>query len=145
MLTNQVSEYKISNYVTEELLDKLRSIEDIEKRINWNFAQGGTKLMELIFCGKRVARAVLVLQKYCMYFRYFVGICSNLVCTSRLLYSFPWKISNLRHCKEQKYCICLRSDNAGFKCWQNKKAQISSKVSAPSYFIPPVVWTVQEH
>ena len=52
MLTNQVSEYKISNYVTEELLDKLRSIEDIEKRINWNFAQGGTKLMELIFWGK---------------------------------------------------------------------------------------------
>lgn len=29
-----VSEYKLSNYVSEELQDKLPSIEDIEKRIN---------------------------------------------------------------------------------------------------------------
>ena len=35
--------------------------------------------MELIFCGKRVARTVLVLYKYCPYFCDFVGICSNLV------------------------------------------------------------------
>lgn len=41
--------------------------------------QGGAKLMELTFCGKRDARAVLVLYKYCPYFRDFVGICSNLV------------------------------------------------------------------
>ena len=41
--------------------------------------QGGAKLMELIFCGKRVARAVLVLYKYCSYFRDFVGICFDLV------------------------------------------------------------------
>lgn len=39
--------------------------------------------MELIFCGKRVARTVLVLYKYCPYFCDFVGICSNLV--------FMWK------------------------------------------------------
>ena len=37
--------------------------------------KGGVKLTELIFCGKRVARAVLVLCKYCSYFRDFVGIC----------------------------------------------------------------------
>ena len=41
--------------------------------------QGGAKLMELIFCGKRVARAVLVLYKYCSYFRDFGGICFDLV------------------------------------------------------------------
>ena len=35
--------------------------------------------MELIFCGKRVARAVLVVYKYCPYFFNFVEICSNLV------------------------------------------------------------------
>lgn len=29
--------------------------------------------MEIIFCGKRNARAVLVLYKYCPYFRDFVG------------------------------------------------------------------------
>ncbi|RKJ31982.1 hypothetical protein D7X25_35330 [bacterium 1XD42-8] len=42
--------------------------------------QGGTKLMELIFCGKRDVRAVLILYKYCPYFRDFVGICFNLIC-----------------------------------------------------------------
>ena len=36
--------------------------------------------MELIFCGKGDARAVLVLYKYCPYFCGFVGICFNLVC-----------------------------------------------------------------
>ena len=41
--------------------------------------QGGAKLMELIFCGKRVARTVCVLQKYFSYFRIFVGICFDLV------------------------------------------------------------------
>ena len=35
--------------------------------------------MELIFCGKGDARAVLVLYKYCPYFCGFVGICFNLV------------------------------------------------------------------
>lgn len=40
--------------------------------------------MELIFCGKRVARTVFVLQKYFSYFRIFVGICFDLVCMSRL-------------------------------------------------------------
>ena len=39
--------------------------------------QGGAKLMELVFCGKRVAQTVLVLYKYCPYFRNFVGICSK--------------------------------------------------------------------
>lgn len=41
--------------------------------------QGNTKLMESIFCGKRIVRTVLVLQKYCLYFRDFVGICFDLV------------------------------------------------------------------
>lgn len=41
--------------------------------------QGGAEFMELIFCGKRDARAVLVLYKYCLYFRNFVGICFDLV------------------------------------------------------------------
>lgn len=45
--------------------------------------QGGAKLVALIFCGKRDARAVLVLYKYYQYFRSFVGICSDLVLTSR--------------------------------------------------------------
>lgn len=45
--------------------------------------------MELIFCGKRDARVVLVLYKYCPYFRDFVGICSNLVFTWRRLPSCP--------------------------------------------------------
>lgn len=36
--------------------------------------QGGAKLMELIFCGKRDTRIVLVLDKYCPYFCDFVGI-----------------------------------------------------------------------
>ena len=45
--------------------------------------QGGAKFMELIFCGKGDARAVLVLYKYCPYFCGFVGICFNLVCTTR--------------------------------------------------------------
>jgi len=33
----------------------------------------------MVFCGKRDARSVLVLQKYFPYFRDFAGICSNLV------------------------------------------------------------------
>ena len=33
-----VSEYKLFNYISEELQGKLPSIEDIEKRINYNFA-----------------------------------------------------------------------------------------------------------
>ena len=41
--------------------------------------KGAAKLLELIFCGKRVSRTVLVLYKYCSHFRDFVGICSNLV------------------------------------------------------------------
>ena len=48
--------------------------------------QGGAKLMELIFCGKRVARTVLVLYKYCPYFCAFVGICFNLI----LMWSWIW-------------------------------------------------------
>ena len=39
-----VSEYKLSNHISEELQDKLPSIEDIEKRINWNFALGWCKI-----------------------------------------------------------------------------------------------------
>lgn len=35
--------------------------------------------MELIFCGKRDARVVLVLYKYYPYLRDFVGICFDLV------------------------------------------------------------------
>ena len=35
--------------------------------------------MELIHCGKKDARAVLVLYKYCSYFRDFVGMCFGLV------------------------------------------------------------------
>lgn len=42
-----------------------------------------------IFCGKRDARAVLVLHKYCRHFRSFVGICSNLILMSRRWYCFP--------------------------------------------------------
>lgn len=34
----RVSEYKLFNYISEELQGKLPSIEDIEKRINYNFA-----------------------------------------------------------------------------------------------------------
>lgn len=41
--------------------------------------QGSAELMESIFCGKRIVRTVLVLQKYCLYFRDFVGICFSLV------------------------------------------------------------------
>lgn len=51
--------------------------------------QGDAKLMELIFCGKRVTRAVLVLYKYCPYFRDFVGICFDLVLMWRRLYFCP--------------------------------------------------------
>lgn len=36
--------------------------------------------MELVFCVKEDARAVLVLYKYCSYFCGFVEICFNLVC-----------------------------------------------------------------
>ena len=39
--------------------------------------------MELIFCVKEDARAVLVLYKYCSYFCGFVEICFNLVCMWR--------------------------------------------------------------
>ena len=73
-----VSEYRLSNHISEELQDKLPSIEDIEI-----LHQGGAKFMELIFCGKGDARAVLVLYKYCPYFCGFVGICFNLVCMWR--------------------------------------------------------------
>lgn len=34
----RVSEYKLFNYISEELQGKLPLIEDIEKRINYNFA-----------------------------------------------------------------------------------------------------------
>ena len=39
--------------------------------------------MELVFCVKEDARAVLVLYKYCSYFCGFVEICFNLVCMWR--------------------------------------------------------------
>ena len=42
--------------------------------------------MELVFCVKEDARAVLVLYKYCSYFCDFVGICFNLVLTLRVSY-----------------------------------------------------------
>ena len=42
-----VSEYKLSNHISKELQDKLPSIEDIEKRINWNFASGWCKIDEI--------------------------------------------------------------------------------------------------
>lgn len=41
--------------------------------------------MGSIFCGKGDARAVLVLYKYCRHFRSFVGICFNLLLTSKVL------------------------------------------------------------
>ncbi len=47
--------------------------------------------MELVFCVKEDARAVLVLYKYCSYFCGFVEICFNLVCMWRRLYCFPTK------------------------------------------------------
>ena len=47
--------------------------------------------MELVFCVKEDARAVLVLYKYCSYFCGFVEICFNLVCMLRRLYFFPTK------------------------------------------------------
>lgn len=78
-----VSEYKLSNHISEELQDKLPSIEDIEKGSIEILHQGGAKLVELIFCGKRVARTVFVLWKYFSYFHDFVGICSHLICTLR--------------------------------------------------------------
>ena len=53
--------------------------------------QGGAKLMELIFCGKRDAHAVLVLYKYCPYFRNFVGICFDLVLMWKRLFFCPNK------------------------------------------------------
>lgn len=40
--------------------------------------------MELVFCVKEDARAVLVLYKYCSHFCGFVEICFNLVCMWRL-------------------------------------------------------------
>lgn len=47
--------------------------------------QESAKLKKFIFCGKRVARTVFVLQKHFSYFRDFVGICSHLVCMWKLL------------------------------------------------------------
>ena len=47
--------------------------------------QGGAKLMKSIFCGKRDARAVLVLYKYCLYSCDFVGICFDLILTLKRL------------------------------------------------------------
>ena len=47
--------------------------------------------MVFIFCGKRVERAVFVLQKYCPYFCDFLGIWFDLVCTLRVLcYCKEW-------------------------------------------------------
>ena len=45
--------------------------------------------MELVFCVKEDARAVLVLYKYCSYFCGFVEICFNLVCMLRRLFFCP--------------------------------------------------------
>ena len=50
--------------------------------------QDGAKLMELIFCGKRDAQAVLVLYKYSPYCRDVVGICFDLVRMWRRWQSF---------------------------------------------------------
>ena len=54
--------------------------------------------MELVFCVKEDARAVLVLYKYCSYFCGFVEICFNLVCMwSACVYCpTPVKQSNMR-------------------------------------------------
>lgn len=45
--------------------------------------------MKSIFCGKRDARAVLVLYKYCLYFRNFMGICFDLALPLRQSRCFP--------------------------------------------------------
>lgn len=47
--------------------------------------------MELVFCVKEDARAVLVLYKYCSYFCGFVEICFNLVCMWRALHCLQSK------------------------------------------------------
>ena len=49
--------------------------------------------MGLIVCGKRDARAVLVLYKYCPYFRDFVGICSNLILIQNVWWGYKGNIS----------------------------------------------------
>ena len=45
--------------------------------------------MELVFCVKEDARAVLVLYKYCSHFCGFVEICFNLVCMWKASCSCP--------------------------------------------------------
>lgn len=55
--------------------------------------------MKSIFCGKRDARAVLVLYKYCPYFLDFVGICFDLVLISRRWFSWLEKLQTHIHLK----------------------------------------------
>ena len=55
--------------------------------------------MELVFCVKEDARAVLVLYKYCSYFHDFVGICFDLVHMWRQLSSF--RKNNTVHWQEE--------------------------------------------
>ena len=56
--------------------------------------------MELIFCGKEDARAVLVLYNYWSYFCGFVEICFNLVCMWRRLY---WCQEKINKCQKAAY------------------------------------------
>lgn len=73
--------------------------------------QGGAKLVELIFCGKRDARAVLVLYKYCRHFRSFVGTCFNLVLMSRRASFWVGKISG----KDVEYAyVDIPTENADY-------------------------------
>ena len=48
--------------------------------------------IKYIFCGKRDAQSVLVLYKYCPYFREFVGICFNLILMWRLVCCYNEKL-----------------------------------------------------
>ncbi len=52
--------------------------------------------MLLIFCGKKDARAVLVLYKYCSYFCDFAGICFELVLMLKVSCCFPREKSTQR-------------------------------------------------
>ena len=73
--------------------------------------QGGAKFMELIFCGKGDARAVLVMYKYFPYFCGFVGICFNLVCMWRRASFWVGKISG----KDVEYAyVDIPTENADY-------------------------------
>ena len=61
--------------------------------------------MELVFCVKEDARAVLVLYKYCSYFCGFVEICFNLVCMLRRLSNY---LSKKIHRRLRSQCNLMK-------------------------------------